>query len=81
MKAVNSSSYKWMLFGNASTLFFPDAALQLLQDFDAELPYIITDGLLWNNASGASAHDEAPRCLPCHLEGKDEMARLSQGTI
>ncbi len=37
--------YKWMLYGHDDTFFFVDGALDLLQDFDPSLPYIIT-GLL-----------------------------------
>ena len=68
-----------MLFGDASTIFFPDAALQLLEDFDANLPYLITDGLIWTNSSGEALPDEALRCLPCHFDNSDKMLRLSQG--
>ena len=68
-----------MLFGNASTVFFPEATLQLLEDFDAELPYVITDGLLWSNASRAAVPDEAPSCLPCHFIDTKELQRLSHG--
>lgn len=79
LQAVNRTGYKWMLFGNASTVYFPDAALQLLEDFDADLPYIITDSLIWTNSSGATLPDGALRCLPCHFDNSDEMLRLSQG--
>ena len=34
--------YKWMLYGHDDTFFFVDGALDLLQDFDPSLPYIIT---------------------------------------
>lgn len=79
VQAMNGTGYKYMLFGNASTVFFPEAALQLLEDFDAELPYIITNGLIWRNASGADMPDKAPRCLPCHFDDSDGVLRLSQG--
>ena len=69
----------WMLLGKASTVYFPEAALQLLEDFDADLPYIITDSVIWTNSSGAALPDEALRCLPCHFDDSDEMLRLSQG--
>ncbi len=76
---MNATGYKWMLFGNASTVFFPEAAMQLLEDFDPGLPYIITDDLVWQNASGAARPEEAPRCLPCHFDDAHELLRLSQG--
>ncbi len=34
--------YKWMLYGDADTLFFVDGVLELLQDFDPSIPYFIT---------------------------------------
>ena len=34
--------YKWMLFGHDDTFFFVNNVLELLQDFDPDLPYIIT---------------------------------------
>jgi hypothetical protein len=34
--------YEWMLYGHDDTFFFVDGALDLLQDFDSSLPYIIT---------------------------------------
>ncbi len=35
-------SYEWMLYGHDDTLFFVEGILDLLQDFDPALPYIIT---------------------------------------
>ena len=34
--------YEWMLYGHDDTFFFVDGALDLLQDFDPSVPYIIT---------------------------------------
>ena len=34
--------YKWMLFGHDDTFFFVNNVLELLQDFDPDMPYIIT---------------------------------------
>ncbi len=34
--------YDWMLYGHDDTFFFVEAVLDLLQDFDPSLPYIIT---------------------------------------
>ena len=76
---MNETGYKWMLFGSDSTLLFPKAALQLLEDFDDDLPYIITDDLIWRNTSGAVMPDEAPRCLPCHFDNVNELLQLSEG--
>lgn len=76
---MNKTGYKWVLFGSDSTVLFPKAALQLLEDFDADLPYIITDDLVWRNASGAAQPDEAPRCLPCHFDGTNGLLQLFAG--
>jgi hypothetical protein len=35
-------SYDWMLYGHDDTFFFVEGILDLLQDFDPALPYIIT---------------------------------------
>lgn len=34
--------YSWMLYGDDDTFFFLDNILELLQDFDPNIPYIIT---------------------------------------
>lgn len=34
--------YEWILYGHDDTLFFVEGTLDLLQDFDPSLPYIIT---------------------------------------
>ena len=65
-------SYKWLLYGDDDTVFFPAAALQLLASFDPDLPYAITDNLWFEEALVAQPpfrHPalDAPRCLPCHF--------------
>ena len=45
-------TYKWMLYGDDDTLFFVDAVLDLLQPFDPELPYAISDNI-WFEANSA----------------------------
>ena len=35
-------NYEWMLYGHDDTLFFVEGVMDLLQDFDPSLPYIIT---------------------------------------
>ena len=34
--------YDWMLYGHDDTLFLVDSVMELLQDFEPSLPYIIT---------------------------------------
>ena len=41
-----------MLYGDDDTLFFVDAVLDLLQPFDPELPYVISDNI-WFEANSA----------------------------
>ncbi|CAL8466520.1 g6056 [Coccomyxa elongata] len=65
-------SYKWLLYGDDDTVFFPAAAMQLLGSFDPDLPYAITDNLWFEEALVAQPpfrHPalDAPRCLPCHF--------------
>ena len=45
-------TYKWMLYGDDDTLFFVDTVLDLLQPFDPELPYAISDNI-WFEANSA----------------------------
>lgn len=34
--------YKWMLYGDDDTMWFLSAVLDLLRDYDSELPYFIS---------------------------------------
>ncbi|DBA97751.1 TPA: hypothetical protein ACH3X3_012628 [Trebouxia sp. C0006] len=73
--------YEWMLYGHDDTFFFVDGALDLLQDFDSSLPYIITDHFWWSDESPHDSdlyhpHEKAPHCLPCHWTQPDEQQSL-----
>ncbi|GLC55948.1 hypothetical protein PLESTB_001048000 [Pleodorina starrii] len=57
-------SYKWLLYGDDDTFFFVENVKALLQEYDPDLPYIVTDAL-WHKRKRNLM--EAPRCLPCHL--------------
>lgn len=35
-------TYKWMLYGDDDTLFFVDGILDMLKDFDPDMPYFIS---------------------------------------
>ena len=39
-------SYKWLLYGDDDTQFFVDGVLRLVQDFDPDVPWFITDECL-----------------------------------
>jgi hypothetical protein len=78
VQALNGSSYKWLLFGGADTVFFPEAVLQMLEDFDPQVPYIITDNLWWGGQHGGP-NKGAPRCLPCHSADNRDLLDLTKG--
>lgn len=76
-----------MLFGHDDTFFFVNNVLELLQDFDPDLPYVITDHFWWTDEPLKSANPQtdfyhsseyAPHCMPCHW-GKEEEQRALQG--
>lgn len=77
-QALNGSGYKWLLFGGADTVFFPDAVLQMLEDFNPQIPYLITDNMWWGNQHGGPFKG-TPRCIPCHFEKNSDLLRLTQG--
>ncbi|EIE26267.1 hypothetical protein COCSUDRAFT_39407 [Coccomyxa subellipsoidea C-169] len=68
-------TYKWLLYGDDDTVFFPEAAMQLLASFDPELPYAITDNILFAHMTGfhppgspfkpAAWNFASPRGCPC----------------
>ncbi|KAL3131943.1 hypothetical protein ABBQ38_007639 [Trebouxia sp. C0009 RCD-2024] len=63
-------TYKWLLYGDDDTVWFMESVMKLLQDFDPDLPYFITDHMWWASSPGRASHPnpEAPRCLPCDFD-------------
>eukprot|EP00887_Chlorella_sp_A99_P003186 scaffold9.g3186.t1 len=66
---------EWLLYMDDDTIFFPDAVLRLLEDFDPDLPYFISDHFWWPDPAepweshySVHPHKAAPRCLPCHFD-------------
>lgn len=53
--------YEWMLYGHDDTFFFLEGVMELLQDFDPRLPYIITGQML---QSYIHCTDQ---CQPCNV--------------
>ena len=49
-------NFKWILYGDDDTVFFPDAALELASTMDPELPYFVTDNLWWSPLFGGAWH-------------------------
>ena len=77
-------SYKWLLYGDDDTVFFPEAARQLLARFDPDLPYAITDNMWFEESLVAQPpfrHPAAgaPRCLPCHFVDNPRALRMFTG--
>ena len=42
MQAVNSTGYRWILYGDDDTFWFVGGVLDLLKDLDPDMPYIVT---------------------------------------
>lgn len=40
--AAYGDTYKWLLYGDDDTVWFPESVMKLLEDFDPDLPYFIT---------------------------------------
>ena len=57
-------TYKWMLFGDDDTLFFVDAVLDLLQPFDPDLPYAISENI-WFEANSAQVRLDPQPLVDC----------------
>lgn len=77
-QALNGTGYKWMIFAGADTVFFPEAVLQMLDGFDPQVPYVITDNLWWEGEHGGP-YKSAPRCLPCHTKDHPDLLLLTAG--
>ena len=63
------NSFKWLLFGDEDTVFFVDNVLELLQDFDPSMPYIITGAVL-PVAGGCPRLLSESRCMQLYLLGR-----------
>ena len=48
-------SYKWLLYGDDDTIWFMESVMNLLQDFDPDLPYFITGATSSRLMHGAKA--------------------------
>ncbi|KAK9803696.1 hypothetical protein WJX73_002056 [Symbiochloris irregularis] len=70
-------SYKWLMYGDDDTLFFPHALKRTLQNLDPNIPYFLTDHMWWTEIEldrpdhprpGTTYHPQpkAPRCVPCN---------------
>ena len=57
-------SYKWVFHGDDDTVFLKGALKQLLQNYDPDIPYFITDSFFANVDDRPSR--VVPACFPCH---------------
>ena len=60
-------SFKWLLYGDDDTVFFPDAALSLASTLDPALPYVVTDNIWWSPLFGDAYHPNPQASIPTHL--------------
>eukprot|EP00798_Chlamydomonas_sp_ICE-L_P001345 gene1344-32706_t len=67
-------TYKWMLYGDDDTIFFPSGVFRLINELDQNVPMALTDNI-WRNHVHPSA--SAPRCLPCSLDGGPDNSNIS----
>ena len=66
------NTYKWLFYGDDDTVFFLDAAVNVLQHLDPDLPFFLTGEALFRWAWGVK-----PRCLPgLLLKMGREVARI-----
>ncbi|MEW5298829.1 MAG: hypothetical protein WDW36_001908 [Sanguina aurantia] len=61
----HASDWRWMLMGDDDTLFFMHGVRKLVEHYDHNLPYLISDNV-WHSSRHPSP--QAPRCLPCHFD-------------
>ena len=46
LREEGSTGWKWLFLGKEDTLFFVDAARQVVQDLNSSLPYLLSGALL-----------------------------------
>ncbi|DBB15395.1 TPA: hypothetical protein ACH3X3_003627 [Trebouxia sp. C0006] len=77
-KEMGLDSFKWVLYGDDDTVFFVDGALDMLENLDYNMPYLLSDDVWFveDDAQGKQINTHpnrrAPRCLPCGYH--DEIA-------
>lgn len=67
---IFKGNYKWMLWGDDDTIWFPYGARRLLHRWDHSLPHAITDNFWPENHRMPGKH--AARCMPCHASSRSE---------
>ncbi|KAK9837693.1 hypothetical protein WJX74_003187 [Apatococcus lobatus] len=72
-KSIGTDNFKFVLYGDDDTVFFPDNILDLVNGLDHEMPYFMTDCIWFPEKEDdrdifVHADRKAPRCLPCGYE-------------
>lgn len=49
-------SFKWILYGDDDTVFFIDGALDMLEDLDYNMPYLLSDDVWFVEDDGKHRH-------------------------
>ena len=52
-KTLGIDSYKWILYGDDDTVWFPDVILRLVNRLDHDTPYFLTDHIWFPEWKGA----------------------------
>ncbi len=64
-------SFKWVLYGDDDTVFFVDGALDMLENLDYNMPYLLSDDVWFVEDDGKHglllAHIECMHPTPCTL--------------
>lgn len=81
--ALQDTEYEWMLLGEIGTVFNMDVVIELLEGFNPELPFLITDNL-WFTYHGkgppsviSRGSPLAPRCIKCSVHGRAPLKNMT----
>lgn len=70
-RTVGLEKYKWILYGDDDTIWFPDNVLRLVNSLDHTMPYFLTDHIWfpeWKGGARSVLHDQAYQCTLCMPE-------------
>ena len=69
-KTLGIDSYKWILYGDDDTVWFPDVILKLVNRLDHETPYFLTDHIWfpeWKGESPCACGSTCRKTDPVHI--------------
>lgn len=58
------NTYKWLFYGDDDTVFFLDAAMEVVKDLDPELPYFLTGRPLYSISQRNARFRHSTRAEP-----------------